>query len=113
MVYVVFLVLTTGLGFTRRMRRIADLNVRKRFVDHLHEDIGVPSIVIFPIFRSTAITGLTLIDGKTTATSGRTATSGGVTMDLIRHFTSLALSGWNASTLWTACGTNGGGSLAT
>ena len=75
MVYVVFLALTAGLGFTRQMRWIADLSVRKRFVDPLHEDIGVSSIVIiFPIFRNTAITGLTLIDGKTTATSGRRAT---------------------------------------
>ena len=75
----------------------------------------------FATYRNTAITGLTLIDGKTTATSGRTAMPRGVSMELLhfykdsmdRYIISLALSGWNAPSLWTACGTIGRGSLAT
>ena len=74
----------------------------------------------FATYRNTAITGLTLIDGKTTATSGRTAMPQGVTMDLHFnkdsmegiHITYLALSGWIAPSLLTACGIIGCGSLA-
>ena len=65
------------------------------------------------IFRYTAITGHTLMGGKMTATSGQRGMSAGVGMGLRHLITSLARSGWNASALRTACGTYGGGILAT